>query len=103
VWYGLANNVSEQSTVVAVKDQVSSNLSGEVVILNLSAGMYYGLDEVGARIWELLQEPRTVSEIQETISMEYDVERSRVDHDVVALLQRLSDEKLIEVRITKST
>jgi hypothetical protein len=98
----LVKKVSEQSTVVAAKDQVSSNLGGEVVILNLSAGMYYGLDEVGARIWELLQESRTVSEIQETISTEYDVERSRIDHDVVAFLQRLSDEKLIEIQITKS-
>jgi hypothetical protein len=46
--------LSERSTVVAVRDQVSSDLGGEVAILDLTGGMYYGLDAVGARVWELV-------------------------------------------------
>jgi hypothetical protein len=49
---------SRHSIVVATKDQVSSDLGGEVAILDLKAGVYYGLDTVGARIWNLIQEPR---------------------------------------------
>lgn len=90
--------ISERSTVVAVKEQVSSDLGGEVAILNLDAGMYYGLDEVGARIWQLVQEPKVVKEIQATILEEYDVEPARGERDVLALLQDLANEGLIEVR-----
>ena len=46
--------VTEHSTVVAVQGQVSSDLGGEVAILDLNAGMYYGLDEVGVRVWDLV-------------------------------------------------
>jgi hypothetical protein len=89
--------VSENSTVVAARDQVSSDIGGEVAILNLHAGMYYGLDEVGARVWQLLQEPTVVGDIQATIAQEYEVEPVRACEDVLALLKQMADEGLIEV------
>jgi hypothetical protein len=82
---------------VAAKDQVSSDLGGEVAILDLQAGTYYGLDNVGARVWSLIQEPRTVVEIRDIIVSEYEVEPDRCERDLIALLQRLADKRLIEV------
>jgi hypothetical protein len=90
--------LSTSSSVVAAKDQVSSDLGGEVAILDLKAGTYYGLDTVGARIWGLIQEPRTVREIRDVLVSEYEVEPGRCESDLIALLQRLADEGLIEVR-----
>ena len=90
--------VSKHSTVVAAKDQVSSDLGGEVAILDLKAGVYYGLEAVGLRIWDLLQEPRAVSEIRDTILKEYDVEPERCERDLLVLLQSLAAEELIEVK-----
>ena len=90
--------VSGSSTVVAAKDQVSSDLGGEVAILDLKAGVYYGLDAVGARIWSLIEEPRTVNEIRGILLEEYDVEPERCERDLLALLRRLADEGLVEVR-----
>lgn len=82
---------------MAAKDQVSSDLGGEVAILDLKAGVYYGLDAVGARIWSLIQEPRTVNEIRDILLEEYEVEPERCERDLLALLQRLADEGIIEV------
>jgi len=90
--------VSKHMTVVASKGQVSSDLGGEVAILDLERGTYFGLDEVGARIWELVREPISVSEVQATVVEEYDVEPARAERDVLALLQRLVDEGLVEVQ-----
>ena len=90
--------VSGDSTVVAAKDQVSSDLGGEVAILDLKAGVYYGLDAVGARIWSLIQEPRTVNEIRDILLEEYEVEPEHCERDLLALLRRLADEGLVEVR-----
>ena len=89
--------ISRRSTVVATGDQVSSDLKGEVAILNLKAGVYYSLDGVGARIWTLLQEPKTVSEIRDVLLQEYDVEADRCKRDLLALLQKLVSEGLVEV------
>jgi len=94
----MKSTVSRSSTVVAAKDQVSSDLGGEVAILDLKAGMYYGLDEVGARIWELIQEPRAVREVHNMLLSQYDVERERCERDLLSLIQQLADEGLVEVR-----
>jgi len=90
--------ISDRSVVVAAKDQVSCDLSGEAAILNIKNGVYYGLDPVGARIWNLVQEPRAVADIQNTITTEYDVEPERCARDLVSLLEKLLAEGLIEVK-----
>lgn len=90
--------ISDQSIVVAAKDQVSCDLAGEAAILNIKNGVYYGLDPVGARIWSLMQEPRAVADIQNTITGEYDVEPERCARDLVGLLEKLLAEGLIEVK-----
>jgi Coenzyme PQQ synthesis protein D (PqqD) len=90
--------ISGQSIVVASKDQVSCDLAGEAAILNVKNGVYYGLDPVGARIWNLMQEPRAVVEIQNTITGEYDVEPERCARDLFGLLEKLLAEGLIEVK-----
>lgn len=90
--------VSKCSSVVATKDQVCSDLAGEAVILNLKSGVYYGLNRVGASIWNLLQEPKTVNEIRDAMLAKYEVEPEQCTRDLLALLQELEGEGLIEVR-----
>lgn len=90
--------LTESSTVVAAPDQISSSLGQEAVILQLTQGMYYGLDEVGARIWEMLKEPRSVREIRDSIVAEYDVAPETAARDLIGLLTELARRGLIEVR-----
>jgi len=84
--------------VVVSQDQVSCDLSGESAILNLKAGVYYGLNEVGTRIWKLIQEPRRVGELRDAILEDYEVESDRCETDIMTLLQDLLDNGLIEER-----
>jgi len=86
------------SVVAASRDQVSASLGNETVLLSMESAMYYGIDSVGSRIWELLQEPIRVSQIRDVITSEYDVDAERCEADVIAFLQRLLASGLIEVR-----
>jgi hypothetical protein len=90
--------LTERSIVVAAKDQVSCDLNGEAAILGLNKGVYYGLDLIGAKVWALLQQPRRVSDIRDAVLQEYDVEAGRWESDLIALLEGLRAESLIEVR-----
>jgi hypothetical protein len=94
----LGRTISLDSTVVAAEGQVSSEIGDEVAILDLKAGTYYGLDGVGARVWELVQEPQSVREIWYILLEEYEVEPERCERDLLALLQRLAYEGLVKVR-----
>jgi hypothetical protein len=91
-------NISEQSVIVAARDQVSCDLGGEAAILNIKNGVYYGLDPVGAHVWCLLQKPVRIAEIKDAVLQAYDVDPERCRLDVETLLQDLLAEGLIEVR-----
>jgi hypothetical protein len=97
----MSGEITGNSTLVVMKDQVSADLSGEAAILNLKSGIYYGLDSVGARIWNLIQEARTVNEIRDALLQEYDVEPERCEEDLLALLGELLSKGLIEVKDEK--
>jgi hypothetical protein len=90
--------ISSSSVVVAAQNQVSCDLGGEGVILGLTRGVYYGLGTVGATIWGLLRTPRRVGEIRDAITSAFDVEVDRCERDLVAFLNELADEGLIDVR-----
>jgi hypothetical protein len=90
--------ITSAATVVVSKDQVSCDLAGEAAILGLKNGVYYGLDPVGARIWNLIQTPVLVSAVRDAIVQEYDVEAERCERDLVELLHKLTAEGLIEAR-----
>ncbi|BAZ34096.1 hypothetical protein NIES4074_66100 [Cylindrospermum sp. NIES-4074] len=90
--------ISKSSVVVAAKEQISSDLDGETVILDTKAGVYYGLNSVGASIWNLIQQPKTFAEIQSTILAKYEVESDQCENDILTLLQELAKEGLIEVK-----
>jgi hypothetical protein len=82
---------------MAVPDQVSCALGEESVILNMKNSSYYGLNAVGASIWKLLQQRRSVGELRDAIVDEYEVEPDRCERDVLELLDKLKSEGLVQV------
>jgi Coenzyme PQQ synthesis protein D (PqqD) len=86
-----------ESRVIASKDQVSCDLEGEAAILNLKNSVYYGLDPVGARVWQLIQEPMTLGQIRDVLRAEYDVEAAQLEADIRDLVEQLAEQGLVEI------
>jgi hypothetical protein len=93
----LESKISEASIVVAASNQISSDLGGEAVVLNLQSGVYHGLNEVGARIWNLIQQPKSVLDVKQRLLSEYEVEPEVCTLDLLELLHNLEVAGLIEV------
>ena len=89
--------MKKTARIVVTPEQVCSELEGEAVILFPKSGQYYGLNEVGTRVWRLIQEPRTVNEIRDALLAEYDVQPERVEADLLHLLEILKSKGLIEI------
>lgn len=90
-------DLSIHSIVIATPEQVSCPLGEESAILNLKNTVYYGLNPVGARVWNLLQQARSVGELRDALLDEYDVEEVRCERDLLELLERMRIEGLILV------
>src|SRR5438477_9116302 len=86
-----------QSVVRTIKSYVWCDLGAEAAVLHLGSGLYYGLNDVGARVWELIQEPRRVHDLADTILREYEVDRPRCEKDLATFLSALAAAGLIEV------
>jgi hypothetical protein len=78
-------------------DVLSQDLNGEAVLLNLKTGVYFGLDPVGSRVWELLADHAEVAKILEALVSEYDVPRDRCAADLVTLITQLQEHQLVTV------
>jgi hypothetical protein len=78
-------------------DQICCDLNGEAVILSLKTGTYYGLDQVGARIWALIQEPKTITDLLHVLLSEFDVDSVRCEQDLRLLLRNLNEAGLVEI------
>lgn len=89
--------ISANTVISPAPDQISSELDGEAVILNLDSGTYYGLNEVGARIWELIQKPRSFSELHSTLLAEYEVQPDVCKQELTTILLKLMDANLIKM------
>lgn len=85
------------SDTVKRKDKIiSSDLEKETVMLDIDQGKYFGLDVIGARIWQLIEQPTQISAIIATILDEYDVDPKVCENDVTDFLNQMIDLQLIE-------
>ena len=89
--------LSISSTPVVAKEHVSADLVGEIVIVNLNNGVYYGLDGVGYRVWDLIQKPITIEALRDVLVEEYDVDQQRMESDLMTFFQRLEAEGLVSI------
>ena len=78
-------------------NQIACDMGGEVVILDLTSGTYYGLDLLGARVWALIEQPASIGAIRDAIMVDYDVDAATCEHDVLAFLQQMQAVGLVEV------
>ncbi len=76
---------------------ISTDMDDETVMMSIDKGEYYGVNPVGSRVWELLESPRTVSGLCETLLREYDVPQEQCHKDIMSFLNHLSEKGLIAI------
>jgi hypothetical protein len=75
---------------------IAKMVGSEMVLLDYDRGVYYGLNPVGARVWQLLSDGEASDRIIELLAGEYDVARETLEADISALLRDLQAKELVE-------
>lgn len=86
-----------ESTISRSQDLASTEVDGELVLVDIDSGDYFGFDTILTRIWALLDEPTAVSTLIDRLLEEYDVERGVCERDTLEVLNRMLDDKLIRL------
>ena len=79
-------------------DVISLEVSGETVLLDLNSEHYFGLDEVGTRIWQLIDSSGNLQEIYDTMLSEYEVEADQLLEDMTQLLGDIEKAGLVALK-----
>jgi hypothetical protein len=88
-------NAPADSRYAISQDVVHRVLDGETIVLSLESGTYFGLNATGTRVWRLIEEGVSRSEMIERISREFDHPVDAVRADVDELLTTLQSKGLV--------
>lgn len=89
--------MSLDATVRIPEDVVFRELDGEAVLLNLESGIYFGLDPVGTRIWQLVEEHRALRRVLAALLAEFDAPPADLEADLVRFVDQLRGKGLLTV------
>jgi hypothetical protein len=82
---------------LTIPDDVMFRILGdEAVILNVGTGVYFGLDEVGTRMWQLMSEHGSTEKVIEVMLTEYEFDEEQLRGDLETLIQQLSEKGLVK-------
>lgn len=93
------DNILHMGTLIERNEDIPTvDLDGEVGMLNIETGKYYGLDAVGSHIWQLISSPVSVNDIMATLTREYNVNEDVCRADVLDFLYKLYSQKLVRIK-----
>ena len=86
------------NNVVSRRNDIdTTDLNGEIVMMDLEKGRYFSLNGVGSRIWEIIESPIEINKIVDCLLEEYDVNRNECEENVLEFLGKLDDANIISV------
>lgn len=89
--------VSGEPKFRASEDVVAREVGGEMVLLDLASGLYFGLNTVGSKVWERLSESEaSLAELTDLIEAAFDAPRGVITADIEQLLVQLIEKKLVD-------
>lgn len=89
--------ITLSSVVQRNTDMLFSKMDEEVVMLSIQNSEYYGLNEIGSTIWEMIEKPVQVETLMLQLIEEYEVERRQAESDILALLNDLYNKKIVHL------
>ncbi len=90
-------SIEMTTCVIRLGGLQTANVDDDIVILNMTTNNYVALDDIGRRIWELIETPRRVEELCAQLTDEFNGVPERIQADVLSFLNELENEKLLRV------
>lgn len=75
---------------------LTSSVADELVMFDTEKGKYYGLNDIATEIWKILEEPLSVEELCETLTVEFEVSEEQCRSDLLTFLPKLLEKGLID-------
>jgi len=89
--------ITPDSIVRQSEGQISTEIDGEVILLDIEKGSYFGMNPVLSRIWKLIEQPTSVNGLCAQLMEEYDVSQEECQNDILESFEQLQKQNLIVI------
>lgn len=89
--------IPPETIITRKTDIITADMEGEKAMMSIERGKYYGLNEVGSCIWQLLDQPVTMEELIGKLMKEYQVDEITCERDVAFFLRKMCQEGLVSL------
>lgn len=89
--------VTSTSIVVVRSEPLKAEVDGEIILMSVANGLYFGLDDIAGDIWRRLARPIRADALCAALSVDYEGEPAVIERDVLTLLNKLAERGLIDV------
>ena len=83
------------TTIRIPNDVIAEVLDGEAIVLNITTGIYFRLNGVATRLWQLIEGEHDLTRIRTLMLAEYDVEPAVLEADLARITAFLSEKGLV--------
>ena len=90
--------IKDESIIIRKAGMDTTEMDGEKVMMDLDKGEYFMMNEVGSRIWDIIQEPVSCKEVIDTLLKEYNVEESECREKAISFIRRLGEADLVSIK-----
>jgi hypothetical protein len=86
------------STIISRSPSVlTAEVDGEVVMMSIEQGQYFGLDDIGSDIWKRIEPPCSFAALIDGLTIDYDADRATILADVHSLLLRMAGQDVVRL------
>jgi hypothetical protein len=93
----LSLSTSEFTVISRSPWVLAAEVDGEVVMMSIEEGLYFGLDDIGSDIWKRIESPCTFGELVDRLVADYDADRETIASDLRALLLRMTEHDVVKL------
>ena len=89
--------IDPTALITKTRSILASQIDNETVMMDTENGEYYGMNQVGSRIWELLDTPQTLSQLQTTLLLEFEITEKECLNDIELFVGQLLEKRMVRI------
>jgi hypothetical protein len=87
--------IAELTVISRSPAVLAAEVDGEIVMMSIEQGRYFGLDDIGSDIWKRIEQPCSFAALVDALAIDYEAERGTIAADVTALLTEMAEQDVV--------
>jgi Coenzyme PQQ synthesis protein D (PqqD) len=92
-----AGRIADATMISRSPSVLAAEVSGEIVMMSIERGHYFGLDDIGSDIWKRIEPPCSFATLIDGLAADYEADRAAIAADVQALLGRMAEQDVVRL------